>query len=334
MLGMDACLHYLSFDTGRYGFDLEPISNNPDVLLWFEFLAISPSYELARRYRTGQWTDEDEARKPEDFEQVLAVYDDLGDVQNVLYSHWWYKTGRRYFAAPEATLGVTDVGLIQLDERSVETVAERLRAYHATTWPEGGGQDVLVFAVPTETPSKVIGWQIESAIEQLQRKRIDENPAKPKYSPISKRMHMRKLMRYLAIIYFRSLHPEATLWKIGAQVKLSSVYHEKRLDPVFTVPNKENVSDRIALASLTSRAQKRAWYIAENAARGVFPSYASTTTAVEFDFVSLKTLMLERDEWRISAECHAHGIKRETYSGRTLNSVFKFSSSKAVRVKK
>jgi hypothetical protein len=125
-----------------------------------------------------------------------------------------------------------------------------------------------------------------------------------------------------------------TLWKIGAQVKLSSVYHEKRLDPVFTVPNKENVSDRIALASLTSRAQKRAWYIAENAARGVFPSYASTTTAVEFDFVSLKTLMLERDEWRISAECHAHGIKRETYSGRTLNSVFKFSSSKAVRVKK
>jgi len=45
-------------------------------LLWFEYLAISPSYEMARRHRKGLRLDK--SVLPVDFEQVLAVYDYLG----------------------------------------------------------------------------------------------------------------------------------------------------------------------------------------------------------------------------------------------------------------
>ena len=47
--------------------------------LWFELLALSPSYELAKRYRLqgGKLSKEDKDRKPADFEVVLKVFDDL-----------------------------------------------------------------------------------------------------------------------------------------------------------------------------------------------------------------------------------------------------------------
>ena len=47
-------------------------------LLWFEYLAISPSYELARRYRAGETIPSDVL--PSDFEAVLSVYDDLARI--------------------------------------------------------------------------------------------------------------------------------------------------------------------------------------------------------------------------------------------------------------
>ena len=50
-------------------------------LLWMEYLAISPSYELARRYRNHALTKDEQQHLPADFDTVLGVYEDLGDVQ-------------------------------------------------------------------------------------------------------------------------------------------------------------------------------------------------------------------------------------------------------------
>ena len=52
-----------------------------DVLYrhWFEFLRLSPSYQLAHRVRTGErLTAADKMRLPADFDRVLKVYDDFG----------------------------------------------------------------------------------------------------------------------------------------------------------------------------------------------------------------------------------------------------------------
>ena len=62
-------------------------------LLWMEYLAVSPSYELARRYRAGGLSHAEQEQLPADFDTVLAVYDDLGDVQRVTFLDWWSERG-------------------------------------------------------------------------------------------------------------------------------------------------------------------------------------------------------------------------------------------------
>lgn len=48
--------------------------------LMFEFLRISPSYELARKQRTRGLSQREVASLPGDFDQVLKTYDLIGDV--------------------------------------------------------------------------------------------------------------------------------------------------------------------------------------------------------------------------------------------------------------
>ena len=43
-------------------------------MLWMEYLAISPSYELARRFRADALSPDEVNALPEDFSEVLAVY--------------------------------------------------------------------------------------------------------------------------------------------------------------------------------------------------------------------------------------------------------------------
>ena len=60
---------------------------------WFEYLRVSPSYELARRYRLEKLSATDKKRLPKDFDQVLKVFDDFGNLQQQLFKPWWVQTG-------------------------------------------------------------------------------------------------------------------------------------------------------------------------------------------------------------------------------------------------
>ena len=73
-------------DFSQAGWHSEPTTA---YQLMFEFLLLSPSYELARRARSGQLTAADRTRLPADFKQVLATYDLLGDVNGILFRQWW-----------------------------------------------------------------------------------------------------------------------------------------------------------------------------------------------------------------------------------------------------
>jgi hypothetical protein len=79
-------------------------SADPNKLyrLWFELLALSPSYELAKRYRlqSGKLSKEDKDRKPADFEAVLKVFDDFGDVQKLFFKEWWTNRGLKLLGSP------------------------------------------------------------------------------------------------------------------------------------------------------------------------------------------------------------------------------------------
>ena len=85
-------------------------------LLWLEYLAVSPSYELARKFRAGTLTPEDEGRLPADFDAVLAVYDDLGDVQRISFDDWWRGRGLKHFGFQSERPQVRRLGTLRSGE--------------------------------------------------------------------------------------------------------------------------------------------------------------------------------------------------------------------------
>ena len=86
--------------------------------LWFQMLRLSPSYELARRFRAenGNLSTQDQARLPEDFDLVLAVYDDFGDLNRSHFSDWWLDCGLQLFGSKGKAPKVSPIAKIQHDD--------------------------------------------------------------------------------------------------------------------------------------------------------------------------------------------------------------------------
>ena len=104
------------------------------------------------------------------------------------------------------------------------------------------------------------------------------------------------LFRYLAVVWFRAVMPRQALWRVGAQAKVSDTY-SREVDPRARVVRGEQVYDREMLSILTSRAYARGIALAENAARGRFPSYDLPEYTCEMNWRELWRLIESRRKW-------------------------------------
>jgi hypothetical protein len=91
--------------------------------------------------------------------------------------------------------------------------------------------------------------------------------------------------------------PRQPLWRVGARAKVSDTY-SRELDAGARIPRGEQVYDRSVLAVLTSRAWSRGIALAENAARGRFPSYGMPEHAVEPNTHDLWDMIYSRRRWK------------------------------------
>ena len=86
---------------------------------------------------------------------------------------------------------------------------------------------------------------------------------------------------------------------MGARAKVRDTYSPE-LDPKARVVRGEQIYDREVLSILTSRAYNRGIALAENAARGRFPSYAMPENALQPDLHELWDLIGNRRKWKRS----------------------------------
>ena len=114
-------------------------------LLWMEYLAVSPSYELARRYRAGTLTAEEQQRLPKDFEAVLTVYDDLGDVQRVSFLDWWSERGLPVFGYEGAKPRVQRIDSLRNTRH--RNAAERVKTFIQSDWTEQGQPNAMLLSL-------------------------------------------------------------------------------------------------------------------------------------------------------------------------------------------
>lgn len=282
-------------------------------LLWLEFLAVSPSYELARRYRAGMLRESDRALLPGDFDAVLSVYDELGDVQRVLFPAWWRTVGLKRFGFKGEPPSVRRIGYLPHSTSKRPALADRVEQFIDGSWTAQGRQRSVVVAIPVGLPKGRITRQINAILEKIpdQQRQLVESTAQ--YPLLGQRHHKDTLFRYLGALWIRSAMPSQSLWRVGACAKLSDTYSPV-LDYSAPRARGEDTYDREMMAILTSRALYRGRMLAENAARGRFPTYERNEHAVDLNYRALYKLIASRKRWKRQEIQRIKQLEREQSS--------------------
>lgn len=272
------------------------VSKKGFYMLWFEFLADSPSYELARKYRTSSLSPQDEQQLPADFDQVLSVYDDFGDVQRQQFTQWWDETGMQICAFRSRKPRITKVAALPRRLTDVNKVKSNVENYITGGWRSQGRQNTLLLALPIGLTKANIAKQISTILSKYPEAVKQINPRPPKYALQGKRQNKDMLFRYMYVLRARAERPNLTLWRIGARTGVSDTY-SRELDHEAKVLCKGDTYDRTMLTIITSRAFLRGKLIAENAARGVFPSYSACPHAIAPDLSESHKRFVSRRKW-------------------------------------
>ena len=264
-------------------------------LLWMEYLAISPSYELARRYRNHALTKDEQQHLPADFDIVLGVYDDLGDVQRTNFRDWWQDKGIDVFGHEGVKPRVQHIDTLTGNHNQQSAV--RVQAFMDGEWIEQAQPNTALVSIPLGLSKAQITRQLNKILESYDAQlRVSAKPH-AKYPLLGTRQPKDTLFRYLAVVWMRSAMPRQALWRVGARAKVSDTYSPE-LDPKARVVRGEQIYDREVLSILTSRAYNRGIALAENAARGRFPSYAMPEHALQPDIHKLWELVGSRRKWK------------------------------------
>lgn len=272
------------------------VSKKGFYMLWFEYLTHSPSYELARQFRAGTLSADDKQTLPADFDRVLAVYDDFGDVQRQQFLPWWSKTGMQICAFQSSKPRVKIVAALPRNKPNLDNIKADVGKYITKNWQEEGHQNTYLVAIPVGMTKAGISKQIGKFLDKIPKERKKIEPQPPKYALQGKRQNSDMLFRYMHVLRGRAAYPKMTLWRVGARTRVSDTY-SRELEYTAKVVRNEGSYDRSMLAIITSRAILRGKLIAENAARGEFPSYAACPHAVEPDLRKLLEQFNSRQRW-------------------------------------
>lgn len=96
---------------------------------------------------------------------------------------------------------------------------------------------------------------------------------KPQLKLVSKRLRANVLFKGLRLLWLKAAKPDWELWRLGSKAELSESYSSV-LDPTAPKKIKSFIEkdDRIIMSKITSRYLSKYEAIAENAARGLFPT--------------------------------------------------------------
>ena len=258
-------------------------------MLMVEFLRISPSYALAHEIRTRKIAPSKQATlililykdadKPltkqaerdviNDFERVLSTYDEYGDIFNCSFEAWWASEGLAMYGSPYNKPIVKKIAGMSQGEAYEPLFGRALEHYFNKQRVGEGNPPALLLAVPLGQPKR----QLLAHISKLIDAEAIPLPIKSQRAvrPLAaQRLRSAPLFIMLRILMARAQHPEIPLWRIGKHARVSQKYAETEI-----TLNKKRLQDadaKIHLSILTSRYLLKAKCVAEQAARGQFPS--------------------------------------------------------------
>jgi hypothetical protein len=259
------------------------------LMLMVEFLRISPSYALAHEIRTKKIapskqapliiklyrdTDKPLTKQAErdvikDFDRVLSTYDEYGDIFQCSFDEWWASRGLAIYGSPYNKPIVKKIAGMSQGEEYEPLFGRALEHYFHKQRAVEGNPPALLLAVPLGQPKR----QLLAYISKLIDAEAVPLPSKSQRAikPLAaKRLRSAPLFIMLRILMARAQHPDIPLWRIGKHAGVSQKYAQTEI-----TLNKKRLQDadaKIHLSILTSRYLLKAKCVAEQAARGQFPS--------------------------------------------------------------
>ena len=218
---------------------------------FFEFLLISPSYQLATAIKIGAVKMPSDKDRPLDFDKVLKLYDLVGNISEVIFDHWWVSTGQYIFFDSKKSKEIN----ITIDlTKDKETLLS----------------------------------QIDQLIENEKQKpdtskKINFIKNKVRIKTLSSRTNL-----VYDFANSRTKFPAIEYWRIAVFTGLKSQYIKGlKIDSKKT---KDNIVAREKLTELVTKNLREALYFSENAARQNFPSNLPIETGLEFNLKLIREI--------------------------------------------
>lgn len=263
----------------------------------FEYLQISPSYRLARLIANGK-LKKDPSKLPSDFALVEATYQRLGDVHRTYFQEWWINRAQFQFgasASPKPKLLLNIGQGVTAGLSSVARLTQGLDKYLSTDRPVQGMPGVLVVALPATADRRKLLRELDEMLATAVPPEPTE--ARPHAMALEQnKIREATLQMALRVLRARASYPDEKLYQTGNRTKVSPALWT---DPARA--RKDGQDDkRRTMEIMTSRQLWRAYVLAENAARGRFPSLEplkDDPNRPEFDYAVLLKDYSRYVEW-------------------------------------
>lgn len=238
------------------------LSVKPDLRydLVCDYLKLSPSYEAVMRKLANQKSP---YQLPKDFKAVAKVVSDFGAIYKMNEIDWWEKIGMRIYGISAPIPNVKVVGVLDSENKKITNKWDGLNS------------------VVAELP---LNLTLPQALKQLRKQLGDykfsaslPKQTAPLYQLSNSKLRIDTLQNGLTAL--RLYKKGLPLWKIGNHLRLipAQSFIESEADEILN----DELGDRKELLSIAaSRLIRCASLIAENAARGRFPSDKNFSEAI------------------------------------------------------
>lgn len=258
--------------------------------MFFEYLRISPSYNLASECKNEAefikaLGDKGKAKR------VWKTFQDIGDVYGIFYRDWWLKHGLKLFGIHSAKPITKNVMRLKHDQDNKNHL-QNLIQYLDTDYLKQGKPDSLLVSIPLGQKRVKIMKQLKLLLDEAYKEPVYQ--ARSLYQLSKNKMQYRRLLGGLRLVYFQCYKPKDALWRVASRAKIS--HSHGMLDPDKKEKDRTLNEHKKVLTFMASRLMADTLVIAENAAQGNFPSMDETSVK-SFDTVYLGQKIKKNNAW-------------------------------------
>lgn len=247
-----------------------------------DYLKLSPSYKMVCDWsRKGRKSVPENA--PKDWNKLVKTYEDFGDVWRIPESRWWDSLGRSLFGI-QATK--TESFVIGHSDNNILISSQHI-SKSQKLWEDMAEPECLVIAIPTNLTKQMALKQINAIVRGNHFATSKPKLVKPKHELV--RSKLREPTIKLGTIALRMYQDGLPLWLIGNTLTLSPA-HAIELDKSGNpIANESNLAEKkVRLQVLASKLIAKAELIAENAARGLYPTDAPCKHILKLESIKRK----------------------------------------------